>query len=549
MASENVRKWDLEADVVVVGSGAAGLTAAVMAHDNGGQVVLLEASDKLGGATALSGGGLWVPVNHLMGTLGFQDSREEAFAYAKRLTLGTVADDLVATAVDRAAEMARYIEAHTPLKLTLRMKRPIPDYQQHFPGAKIGRCIFADLFNKKELGAWEGRLRPGTGMDTPIPPFIESQWGKPHELPWDKILELMDKGMVGGGNALVGSLFKGCLDRKITTLLETRAVELIREGGSVIGLCAKRNGNDFLIKARGGVVLASGGFEWNEALKAKFLPGPITHPASPPTSLGDGLIMAMEVGADLGTMSEVWGCPAVAVPGEEYEGKQLSRICFPERLCPHAILVNRYGQRFVCESSNYTDMNKAFAYFDPSAFDFRNIPAWSVFDAQYRAKYSFTTVMPGDPDPEWVTIDNTLGGLAKKLGIDGEGLQATVTRFNHMVQQGKDRDFRRGESIHDQWWGDPTAPHPNLGTLEKPPFYAIPVYPGTLGTKGGPKTNTHGQVVNVRGHAIPGLYAAGNAMAGVSGPAYWGPGNTIGLAMTWGYICGIDAAKRGKAQL
>jgi 3-oxosteroid 1-dehydrogenase len=191
-------------------------------------------------------------------------------------------------------------------------------------------------------------------------------------------------------------------------------------------------------------------------------------------------------------------------------------------------------------------MNKAFQYFDPSAFDYRNIPSWAVFDHQYREKYSFVTVMPGDPDPDWLTVDDTLAGLARKVGIDPDGLQATAVRFNGFAREGKDRDFQRGDSAHDRWWGDQAAPHPNLGTIEKPPFYALPVYPGALGTKGGPNTNARGQVLNIRGQAIPGLYAAGNTMAGVSGPAYWGPGATIGIAMTWGYICGIDAAGKAK---
>jgi 3-oxosteroid 1-dehydrogenase len=546
MASARVTKWDREADVVVAGSGCAGLTAAILAHDHGTKVVILESSDKLGGATAVSGGGLWVPVNHLMPEKGFPDSREEALTYAKCLTLGRVPDDLVETTVDTAARMARYLEGRTPLKFTLLHTRPIPDYQQHYPGAKTGRCLFAQLFNKKELGEWEDKLRAGTGYDLPIPPYTDVPSCTPHKLPWDVIEGLMAQGMVGGGNALVASLFKGCLDRGILALLETRATALIQEDGRVVGLRAQRNGRDFLVKARGGVILACGGFEWNEGLKANFLPGPITHPASPPTLLGDGLVMAMEAGADLGNMSEVWGCPTVAVPGEEYEGRQLSRICFSERLCPHTMLVNRSGQRFVNEGSNYTDMNKAFQYFDPSAFDYRNIPSWAVFDHQYREKYSFVTVMPGDPDPDWLTVDDTLAGLARKVGIDPDGLQATAVRFNGFAREGKDRDFQRGDSAHDRWWGDQAAPHPNLGTIEKPPFYALPVYPGALGTKGGPKTNARGQVLNIRGQAIPGLYAAGNTMAGVSGPAYWGPGATIGIAMTWGYICGIDAAGKAK---
>jgi succinate dehydrogenase/fumarate reductase flavoprotein subunit len=356
----------------------------------------------------------------------------------------------------------------------------------------------------------------------------------------------MDKGLVAQGNALIGSLLKACLDRNVTFLLETRALELIRENRRVIGLAAKRGGKDYLVKARGGVILACGGFEWNERLTTSLLAGTITHPHSPPFNEGDGLIMAAELGADLANTSEAWWYPALVVPGEEYEGRPLSRLMFAERICPHTILVNRYGQRFVNEAAPYNDMMKAFFHFDPNAYGYRNLPCWTVFDAQYREKYIFTTVMPDDPDPEWVIKDDTLEGLARKTGIDSEGLETTVTRFNGFVREGKDRDFGRGTSAYDRLNGDTEAPHPNLGTIEKQPFYALPVHSGAIGTKGGPRTNSRGQVLNVRGKIIPGLYAAGNVMAGISGPGYYGGGCTISTGMTWGYICGVNAAGEEK---
>lgn len=543
-----VNSWDLEVDVVVIGSGAAGLVSAILAHDQGARVTVVECAETAGGATAASGGGLWIPVNDHHASQGIQDSREEALEYAKRLTMGRVPDELVETFVDTGPRMVRYLEERTPLKLATESGHPMPDYQQDFPGAKSGRCLFPQLFNKKELGDWETKLRP-TPNSLPFPEgHSQTALFRPHKLAWDLIGELIEKGMVGNGNALAGMLLKGCLDRSISILLETRAVELIREDGRVIGVRAQRDGKDFFMKARGGVVLASGGFEWNEELKAKFLPGPLTHPASPRSLKGDGLVMAMEVEADLANMTEIWGTPTVAVPGELYEGEQMNRLCIAERSCPHSILVNRYGQRFVNESANYNDMSKAFNYFEPNTFDYRNVPCWAILDAQYREEYVCVTLMPGDPDPDWLARDETLEGLAKKVGIDTEALQATVIRFNDFVREGKDRDFHRGESVYDRWWGDWSATHPNLGTIEKPPFYALSVYPGALGTKGGPRTNAKGQVLSVRGQVIPGLYAAGNVMAGISGPAYWGPGGTIGPAMTWGYICGINAAKVAKGQ-
>jgi succinate dehydrogenase/fumarate reductase flavoprotein subunit len=478
-----------------------------------------------------------------MAEAGVQDSREEALAYCKRLTAGRAPDELVEAFVDTGHQMVRYLEERTPVKLSVWM---LPDYQPGLEGAKRGgRSLEPELFNKKELGEWESKLRPAAIHLLPVSLqdmlFKYQAHVKPQNLPMDVIVERMEQGMVACGNALIGRLLKGCLDRGITVLLETRGRELLMENGRVVGLRAEREGKDFFAKVRGGVVLASGGFEWNDQLKAQFLPGPVTHPNSPPFNEGDGLIMAAEVGAALGNMSEVWGSPAAAIPGEEYERRQLSRLVIPERVCPHTILVNRRGQRFVSEGASYNEIGKVFNDFDPNTYEYRNLPCWAVFDRQYRERYPVLTVLPGDPDPDWLVQDGTLEGLARTVGIDPQGLVVTVDSWNGFVREGKDRDFDRH-----RYPVDFDAPHPSMGTIGKEPFYALPVYQGTLGSKGGPRTNARGQVLNVRGQVIRGLYAAGNVMAGVSGPGYYGGGGTISLGMTWGYICGINAAKAAK---
>jgi succinate dehydrogenase/fumarate reductase flavoprotein subunit len=294
------------------------------------------------------------------------------------------------------------------------------------------------------------------------------------------------------------------------------------------------------------VVLACGGFEWSEGLKKKYLPGVITHPNTPPLNEGDGIVMAAELGADLAGMHEVWWMPSTSVPGEEYEGKPYSQLCIAERACPHTILVNGKGMRFANEAANYNDLGKAFSHFDENGTGFRNLPAYAILDSQYREKYSLLTVSPGDLDPDWFIKDDTLEGLAEKIGVAKEGLLETVARFNGFVRDGKDRDFGRGDSAYDRYVGDISAPHPNLGTIEKPPFYAAPMYPGCLGTKGGPRTNEDAQVLDVRGEVINGLYAAGNAMAAVSGPSYYGGGTCIGLGVTFGYLAGTHAARQAK---
>lgn len=536
-------RWDLEADVVVAGSGGAGLTAAILAHDNGARVVVLERSDKVGGTTAVSGGGAWVPLNHHMTE---PDSREEALAYCRRLAAGRTPDELIETFVDTAHEMLRYLEEHTPVRFG---PCAMPDYRSEEEGAKLGgRTLDPQFFSKAELGEWGERLRASPLLFVPM--SIEESFlglAKPKSIPVQQIIERMKGGLVGSGNALIGRLLRGCLDRKITVELETRARELVSDGGRVVGLRAEQGGADVFVRARGGVVLACGGFEWNDALRDKFLPGPVSEHCSPPYNEGDALLMAQEAGADLGNVDEAWLYPGALVPGEEHDGHPVSRWVIAERTLPHSILVNRYGERFANEGENYNDMSKALHRADSGGSGFRNLPCWAIMDGQYRAKYPVLTVMPDDPDPEWLSKDETLAGLAAKLGIDAKGLEGTVERWNTLVREGKDRDFGRGESAYERWLGDRDAPHPNLGTIEQAPFYALPIGAHSSGTKGGPRTNTRGQVLDVRGKVIAGLYAAGNAMAGVSGPGYFGGGGTIGLAMTWGYLCGINAAREAAA--
>lgn len=542
-----VDHWDQEADVVVVGSGGAALSAATLAHDNGAKVLVIERSDKVGGTTSCSGGGIWIPLNHHMEKAGIEDTREEALTYCKRLTAGRAPDELVETFVDTGHQMVRYMEERGPVKFVV--CADLPDYHPEENGARQGgRTLESDLFDQNSLGEWAGKLRRGPSVPAPI--MMQETFGKlhvavrPRNVPMDLIIERMEKGLIAGGSALIGQLFKACLDRGVGFLLETRARELVTEGGRIVGLRAERDGKDFYVKAPS-VVLACGGFERNKDLTAKFLPGPIAFHCSPANSNeGDGLIMAMELGADIANMSEAWLYPGAVVPGQEADGEPISAWVITERTVPHSILVNRYGERFVNEAANYNDMAKAYWYFDPNAFDYRNLPAWLIIDSQYREKYPFLGVMPGDPDPEWLAKADTLPGLAQKVGIDPRGLEETVARWNGFVRDGEDRDFHRGESAYDRYWfADREAQLPNMGTIEKPPYYAHMVPAHSCGTKGGPRTNTKGQVLNVRGQVIPGLYAAGNTMAVVSGPAYYGGGGTIGLAMTFGYICGINAAK------
>jgi 3-oxosteroid 1-dehydrogenase len=305
-----------------------------------------------------------------------------------------------------------------------------------------------------------------------------------------------------------------------------------------------RGEGGFAAGARRGVILASGGFEWSRDLCARFLGGPLTHPNSPPGNEGDGLRMAMAAGADLGNMTEAWWCPSLAIPGEEYDGRQLHRGDFAIRSLPHSLLVNRAGRRFVNEAQNYNDLMKPFHAFDPGRYERPNLPAWLVIDQQYVDRYMLLTWLPGMKLPEWLPREATLEALAARVGIDPAGLASTVKRFNAFAVEGVDRDFGRGDSLYDRFYGDPDhRPSPNLGPVEKPPFYALEVHPGAIGTKGGARVDGDARVMGAGGQPIPGLYAAGNVMAGVTGAGYPGAGSTIAAAMTFGWLAGRHAAR------
>ena len=298
--------------------------------------------------------------------------------------------------------------------------------------------------------------------------------------------------------------------------------------------------------ARRGVIIASGGYEFNQQLVNDFIRGPLEGPAGAPSNEGDGLIMAMEVGAALGNMSEAWWFPVMQIPGEEYEGKPFFRSSSSERTLPGSIIVNSQGKRFVNEAHNYNDVGRALHTFDPVKFDFTNLPAWMILHKPRLDRSAFLTRLPGDIIPSWLISAPTIRELAAKIKVDGDMLAATVARFNANAVEGQDPDFHRGESAYDRYRGDSAfeGAWRTLGAIDTPPFFAMRVYSGALGTKGGPKTTVRAEVLDVRGSPIPGLYAAGNAMAGVTGMAYGGAGGTIGPALVFGYIAGAAAAQR-----
>jgi succinate dehydrogenase/fumarate reductase flavoprotein subunit len=527
------------ADVVVLGSGAAGLTAAIAAHDAGARVVVVEKGDVVGGTTALSGGAVWVPGNHRQAEAGIVDRIEDGFRYLMSLSHGLVEERLVRTLVETGPRVIERLEQVTPLRF--RVVPGFPDYQSEHPGSMPGggRSLEAELFPFVDLGQWADRVaRPARLLDLYL--HETPTGGGSGIVPDDVRAVRAERDERGIGQALVGGLLRACLDRGIEPRLGTAARRLVVEKGGVAG--AELEGGE-VVRASRAVVLATGGFEFDPDLVRSFLRGPMLHPPGIETNTGDGLRMAMRVGASLGNMREAWWVPVMRVPADD--GSVRSQLVLRERTLPRSVMVNRRGERFTDEAANYNALGSAFHAFEPTTFDYPNIPAWLVVDSEYLRRYGLGPLPPGGDTPAWITSRSTLRELAQAIGIDPDGLQRTIAAFNADVAGGQDTRFRRGESAHDRWAGDRSLDERarTLGQLDTPPFHGIEIHSSCLGTNGGPRTDEHARVLDVDGEVVEGLYAAGNVMAGVTGMTYGGAGGTLGPAVTFGWIAGEHAAR------
>ena len=546
MVVSTVDRFDRVVDVVVVGSGAAGLTAATLAHDGGSEVVVVEKADLIGGTTGVSGGMPWVPVNAHMAEVGSTDTRDEALRYIRRLTLGREPDpELVEVYVDRAREMLEYLEAHTPLHMTA--PSAFNDYYADLPGGKeCGRSLEPAPFDaRRELGDDARRLRT-----SPHLPWLTMEegakflrGGEPPDVELAAGRQASDVRVLGA--ALVAALYKGLVDRGVAVLTGTAADDLVVSDGEVTGVvCATAEGSAVL-GARQGVVLASGGFEWNRDMVQAFIGTPLL-PLGPPSNEGDGLRMAMEAGARLANMSSYWGQPAFLEPGFVYDGREIPQMA-SFRSTPGVIVVNRHGRRFVNEGATYQDFPKVLGAFDASAIDYPNQGQhWAVFDQQVKDRaFILPSVPPGEPAPDWVLRADSIRELAEKIDVDPGELEATVARWNTNVAAGEDSDFHRGTlRFETHMSGIGPSPSLVLAPVATPPFYAVELRNGTIGTNGGVLVDRDGRVRSNRKGVIPGLYASGNASASVFGPAYPGGGATLGPAMTFGYLAGRHVSGR-----
>ena len=530
-------------DVVVLGSGAAALAAAVSASGHGAETIgVFEKASVIGGTSAMSGGMIWIPENHHMKNKRLNDSREMALEYLGSLSHGRMRTDLLEAYVDVGPTMVQWFENNS--EVVFEIVENFPDYHPENPGGNQtgGRSLECPLFPFDELGEWANRISQSRQMS----PFLlmnETTLGRgPLDTAPKEVLKLRsEKNLRGCGQALIGRLVKSCLERQIVIETEHQADELIIEENNLRGVRFNTPSGIRDVETQS-VIIATGGFEWNKNLVNNFVRGPLQRPVSIETNTGDGLKMAMRAGAALGNMQEAWWVPVIDITNDE--GATIPWMVNRERVNPRCIMVNRNGKRFANEASNYNAFGAAFHQLDPGTFEYRNIPAWMIFDQEYLVRYGLCRFRGEGQIPDWLTSASTLAELADLIGCDGLGLEETVECWNAQAADLDDGDFHRGKSVNDIHWGDGTKTiAATLGPINKPPYYAVEVRPGALGTKGGPLTNANAQVLDVDGEVIKGLYAAGNAMASAMGMAYGGAGGTLGPCMVFGFIAGKHSAE------
>jgi 3-oxosteroid 1-dehydrogenase len=491
--------WDFETDVVVVGTGT-GLVGGLAAAVGGLEVIALEKRSVAGGSTGHSGGVAWIPNNNLMSAEGIVDSRENALTYLTRLAQGQADPSLLEAFVDAGPAMLEFVAANSPLSFRVStIMGDNADYHPEWPGAvKKGRSI-------EPITERAGLFGP-------------------------ELIEGLRQGFEQAG----GQIF-----------LETPAQKLVmreREDGvrEVVGVEAVRNGEPIRIRARRGVQLAAGGFDWDMEMKRHFLRGPTTYTLGASGNDGDGIRMAMAAGADLRNMNEVWGISVYRGEAEPLMEHRMGATLNAEieKRSAGSIVVNQRGERFQNEAADYDSTWRSYHTWENwGEMGYRNLPAYILFDSKVRQNLKIAGMDASNELPDWVVEAPSLAELADKLGIDRQGLTRTVSRFNVYASELRDPDYHRGESSYDRYGQDDKGI--TLAPLDQAPFYGTEISPADLGTCGGARVNQHAQVLDPFGQPIPGLYASGNnAGVGSPGTSYGGGGGTIGPAMAFSFIAG-----------
>lgn len=524
-------------DVVILGSGIAGLAGALAAHEKGLRPIVIEKADRLGGGTANSYGLIWVGGNHIARQAGIEDSPEDILRYMHFLAGGEHHEPNLLAFVDRSPEVLRFFE---DCGIRFRLAQGIIDhYYGIAPGArKDGRSLEAELISGFDLGDWKNRVRIRPNVPSFVTVEEQVKWGGVSRVShWDKDLvrDRQNRDMRGKGLGLICHFLKVLLARQVPISCNEVVERLLFDGSRVSGVLT-RSGRR--ISATHGVILATGCYGSNPDLVKSFDGLPDWLSQVPPSLTGDGMVLGAEIGAAIHVIrnnmhvSLFFPIPSDH-PGDEPEFREANIV---ELCSPHTMVVNDQGMRFSDETF-FQGMVPALRNFDPALHRYVNLPCYLIFDQAYAAKYSFAGREAGAAIPPWVPRDTLIRGLAGKLGIDADGLAHTVDRFNGFARSGADPDFRRGEQAwrlaHDRSAAE--GANQSLGPIAEPPFYGVALRPTAL-CSAGLLTNERAQVMHQRRHPIAGLYATGNTAAKLEFGAGYQAGMTLASAMTFSYL-------------
>jgi succinate dehydrogenase/fumarate reductase flavoprotein subunit len=572
-------EFDTTVDVLVVGSGGGGMTAALTADAAGLDILVVEKSAHFGGSTALSGGGIWVPGAPSQRKSGYAPDPDGVFQYLQTITEGLVSDARLRQYVDSAPAMMEFLESRSHwLEFVWK-----PGYADYYPelagGSELGSTINVPAIDLRRLGDEEQNLL------RPLALAPKGIWFAPKDLRlfyqvrqnWRgkavllKLIWRMFRARVFGdrmaaiGQSLAARLRLAMKEHDVPLWLDSPMTELITDvDGAVVGAVVEHDGEQRRIGARGGVILAAGGFDHDMEWRRQHLPvldrvrdlagGENDWSFGNPASMGDGIRAGEKVGGSTDLLDEAWWFPAMCWPDGRLQ------FMLNERMMPAQFVVNGDGERFINEAAPYMDFAHAMIRGQESGVT--HIPCWLITDIRSFHRYvvgghlpipkvPFAPVPTGQKVPKaWlesgiVKEANSFEQLAERIGVPPARLRATADRFNELARNGHDDDFSRGDSVYDNYYGDPTLPNPNLHPLGKPPYYAFQIILGDLGTSGGLRTDEFARVLRADDSTVTGLYAVGNTSAAVMGRSYAGAGATIGPAMTFGYV----AAKHIEDQL
>ncbi|MFF5234359.1 FAD-binding protein [Dactylosporangium sp. NPDC000521] len=562
--------YDHTVDVLVVGSGAGGLTAALTADARGLSTLVVEKADRFGGSSALSGGGLWVPGAPAQTRAGVHLDRDETLTYLRHITAGAVSEARLRAYLEHAADMLTFLEG-TSEHLQFVWKPGYPDYYPEAPGGSTdGSVINIPPIDLRKLGTDAALLLP------PHAVAPSGFWIGPNELvdfyrlrqTWKgkrvflRLLWRMVRARLTGervvtmGQALMARLMLAFRERRLDLWLDAPMTSLITDdAGRVVGAEVRHRGTTRRIRARGGVILASGGFEHDPALRRRHQPfAEHTLSLGATANTGDGIVAAQAAGADTELMDNAWWYPAVHWGGGRVQ------FSLNERMMPAQFIVNGAGDRYINEAAPYEDFGHAMIAGEAAGV--RHIPSWLITDDWCWRRYvvfghlplpriPFAPVPTGRKLPSsWlasgaVVTGRSIDELAERMGVPADRLRRTTERYNTLARAGRDDDFHRGDSVYDRYYSDISLPVPNLRPLGDGPYYAFALILSDLGTNGGVRTDERARALGADGTAIAGLYATGNVAASLMGRSYAGAGATLGPAMTFAYVAANDIAAHG----